>query len=89
MTIGQAPVAGFSWSNLGLTTTFTDLSTSADSWSWDFGDGNMSNEQSPSHSYASAGTYTVCLETSNGCSTDTSCQTVGPVPVELMKLSVE
>jgi len=43
---------------------FTDLSTSdgtIGSWAWDFGDGNISNEQNPSHLYAGPGTYLVCL----------------------------
>ena len=30
-------------------------------WQWDFGDGQTSNEQNPSHVYAKAGTYTVTL----------------------------
>ena len=30
-------------------------------WSWDFGDGNSSNAQNPSHSFASDGSYTVEL----------------------------
>ncbi|HOI80425.1 MAG TPA: PQQ-binding-like beta-propeller repeat protein, partial [Petrimonas sp.] len=30
-------------------------------WHWDFGDGSTSTEQNPSHTYASAGTYTVNL----------------------------
>ena len=41
------------------------LSSDADgiiiSWYWDFGDGSSSNEQSPRHSYASAGFYTITL----------------------------
>jgi gliding motility-associated-like protein len=43
---------------------FMDLSTSSstiDSWVWDFGDGNSSTQQNPSHSYTSAGIYTVIL----------------------------
>jgi len=31
------------------------------SWSWDFGDGNTSNEQNPSHVYSSSGNYIVTL----------------------------
>ena len=31
------------------------------SWNWSFGDGYYSHEESPTHSYASAGEYTVCL----------------------------
>ncbi len=33
-------------------------------WSWDFGDGRTSTIQNPSHTYASAGTYTVSLTVS-------------------------
>ena len=31
------------------------------SWSWDFGDTNTSTLQNPSHTYTSAGNYTVSL----------------------------
>jgi C1A family cysteine protease len=40
------------------------------SWKWDFGDGTTSTEQSPSHSYAKAGTYTVNLTVKNGAGDD-------------------
>ena len=45
---------------------FTDLSatgigTTITNWYWDFGDGNTSNLQNPTHTYAAAGTYPVCL----------------------------
>lgn len=32
-----------------------------DSWHWDFGDGNTSNEQNPAHRYGKAGEWTVIL----------------------------
>lgn len=41
--------------------TFTDQSTNATSWFWDFGDGNTSTDQNPVHTYANAGSYTVSL----------------------------
>jgi PKD repeat protein len=46
------------------TIVFTDQSTSDGTigfWAWDFGDGNTSAEQNPSHTYTEAGTYLVCL----------------------------
>ena len=49
-----------------LTVQFTDTSESSpESWAWDFGDGASSTEQSPIHTYNSAGTYDVALVASN------------------------
>ena len=60
-----APTAAFTFTTSLLTADFTDTSTDSDgsvvSWSWDFGDGNTSTDQSPSNTYASNGTYTVEL----------------------------
>ncbi len=62
------PVASFSSSVSGLTVSFTDLSTnSPSSWSWSFGDAGTSTQQNPTHIYAAAGTYTVCLTSTNSC----------------------
>lgn len=61
----QPPSPGFDWQCNQLACQFTDASTDADgsvtAWSWDFGDGGTSGEQSPAHSFATAGTYTVTL----------------------------
>ncbi len=56
---------------------FTDESTNATSWFWDFGDGTTSSEQNPSHTYETYGDYTVSLTTTNdaGC-TDAAIQTI-------------
>ena len=60
-----APTAAFTFTTNVLEASFTDTSTdsdgSVDSWSWDFGDGATSTDQSPSHTYAASGTYTVEL----------------------------
>ena len=48
---------------------FTDLSVNGVSWYWDFGDGGISTEQNPSHTYTDAGEYAVVLTVTdeNGC----------------------
>jgi PKD repeat protein len=46
---------------------FTNASTGATSYSWDFGDGSMaSTDVSPSHSYAYPGNYIITLTATNG-----------------------
>lgn len=45
---------------------FTDLSVgNPQQWFWDFGDGDTSFRQNPSHTYGQPGTYAVKLRTSN------------------------
>jgi len=48
---------------------FTNLSTDAVSYLWDFGDGNFSTEENPVHIYQEAGEYTVGLSITDagGC----------------------
>lgn len=62
---GPPPVAGFTYVLDGMTVTFTNTSTLADSYNWDFGDGNSSTEANPVHTYASNGIYYVTLTASN------------------------
>ena len=65
--------AAFTQTVIGLNATFTDGSTDAFAWEWDFGDGNTSTQQSPAHTYAGPGYYDICLIASNICSADTMC----------------
>ncbi len=48
----------------GENVSFFDNSTGASSWLWNFGDGNISNESDPSHSFK-AGIYSVTLTAYN------------------------
>jgi PKD repeat protein len=55
-----------------LAVSFTDTSTGQPtSWSWNFGDGGTSTAQNPSHTYTTAGTYTVSLQVTNSTGTNT------------------
>jgi gliding motility-associated-like protein len=56
--------------------TFTDQSIAPLTWAWTFGDGNTSNAQSPVHTYASPGTYTVSLTVTNGNCQHTTAKTI-------------
>lgn len=68
--------ASYSFADVGLAVNFTDMSASATSWLWDFGDGNTSTMQNPVHTYATDGSYTVCLTVTDACGTDSTCMTV-------------
>ena len=76
------PVSG----NSPLTVAFTDLSTgNPDAWTWSFGDGSISSEKNPSHTYTAAGTYTVSLAVANSGGSATKIMTdyitvTAPVP---------
>ena len=69
------PVADFSASlisgNRPLAVDFTDESNgTVTSWSWDFGDGYVSTEENPSHTYYFTGDYTVTLTVSGPVGSD-------------------
>ncbi|UKN00098.1 glycosyl hydrolase family 18 protein [Paracrocinitomix mangrovi] len=56
---------------------FTNNSTNASIYEWDFGDGNTSSDANPWNNYAAAGDYIVTLISFNGvCPNDTLVQTV-------------
>ena len=62
------PVASYTADLNGLTVKFTNKSTDADpedkdnlTYVWNFGDGEISNEANPTHTYTTAGNYIVTL----------------------------
>ncbi|MBT4737700.1 MAG: PKD domain-containing protein, partial [Flavobacteriales bacterium] len=69
------PIADFYVSSLSSCSgeiTFFDLSQNQpNNWSWDFGDGNTSNSQNPTHTYQGSGSYSVQLIISNNLGADT------------------
>jgi len=87
------PTASFSAGPLtiaqGGTVWFGDTSQAGSmaiqSWAWDFGDGQTATTQSPSHSYSTAGTYTVKLTVTTAAGSDEELKTglvtvTAPVP---------
>jgi len=74
--VAPIPLADFTFNVVcaGNPTSFTDASQTygwpINSWQWNFGDGNTSTVQNPTHTYAGPGLYTVSLIVANqfGCS---------------------
>ncbi|MCR9099114.1 MAG: PKD domain-containing protein [bacterium] len=65
VTIYTRPTAAFTYETDGLTATFTNLSTDANFFSWNFGDGGTSTATNPVHTFPSSGTFEVTLNASN------------------------
>lgn len=78
ITVKTAPVVSFNsdiYNGCGpVNVQFKDMSTitsgTMNSWSWNFGDGDVSNSQNPVYTYQNAGNYNVSLTVTsdNGCS---------------------
>jgi len=65
------PIAKFAYESTNNNTapskvTFSNSSENAESYEWDFGDGNKSSEATPSHEYFGSGNYTVILKATKG-----------------------
>jgi len=74
-TVSGKPGVAFSASPLSgaypLAVQFTDQSSDSPySWLWNFGDGNTSSSQNPTHTYSSTGTYSVTLTATNSIGSD-------------------
>lgn len=78
VTVKPQPTAGFTASTvcMGEATQFTNTSTGQNiiSNQWNFGDGQSSTSQNPTHTYSQAGTYNVTLtvQAQGGCSSQIS-----------------
>lgn len=71
LTILEKPTAAFDFAQEESVFTFTNNSSGATAYSWNFGDGQSSMEESPSHEYRTAGEFEVTLVASGECSDDT------------------
>ncbi|MDF1673742.1 MAG: right-handed parallel beta-helix repeat-containing protein [Vicingaceae bacterium] len=76
------PVASFTTTSGGSIFIFTNTSTNATSYMWDFGDGNTSTDVNPTHVYAGLdSTYTVTLIATNACGSDTLTMVITTVDI--------
>jgi hypothetical protein len=68
----------FTFDQMGDSVSFTNLSSNYESLLWNFGDGQTTTDQHPTHTYAANGSYTIQLiaTTNSGCITDTLTATV-------------
>lgn len=77
---GMKPVAKFTMSvqhaEAPATVQFTNLSTGADTYMWEFGDGTQSTDTTTSHRYTHAGKYEVKLTAIKGKQTNTMTQSI-------------
>lgn len=84
-----SPIADFTWSpnppEPNTPNTFTNMSTGATKYFWDFGDGTTSNLKDEVHVFQKDGDYTVCLTAYNeyGCP-DTVCKQVRGLVIPLV-----
>jgi len=75
--IQRPPDAAFSFVRNQLTVAFEDQSTNnPTSWTWEFGDGQTSRQQNPTHTYSAPDTYTVTLTVRNAIGEDSVSQLV-------------
>ncbi|MDB5284676.1 MAG: hypothetical protein JWO06_3751, partial [Bacteroidota bacterium] len=91
--IEPVPLAAFTFTPLygsaPIDVTFTNNSSGATTYSWNFGDGTFSTDDAPIHTYTQNSTYEIILYAQNtfGC-TDSSAKTFVVVPTDL-DLSVD
>lgn len=76
--LNNEPLADFWWfSDSTLTVEFSDNSFYEPAeWHWDFGEGGISQDTNPVHTFPAPGIYTVCLTVNNQYAADSVCKQV-------------
>lgn len=93
---GNLPVADFTFTPSSgyklLMVEFTDKSTNAATYEWDFGNGQTSNLSNPTTIYSNDGVYTITLKVTNKDGTDKITKTVTvknpPKSVKVKKVTI-
>ncbi|MGQ3012123.1 MAG: GEVED domain-containing protein [Flavobacteriales bacterium] len=82
-----APVAGFNIaSTVSLAVELNNTSSNAIGYLWDFGDGNTSTDENPTHIYTSGNVYVITLTVYGECDTVTTTQTASVVASGLAEI---
>ena len=77
ITLGADAVANFSYTAQGGVYQFINQSTNANSYLWNFGDGNTSTQTNPTHVYTESGNYNVSLTAINNlCANSSTSQVI-------------
>ncbi|MBW8052049.1 MAG: T9SS type A sorting domain-containing protein [Cytophagales bacterium] len=84
----DTPAAAFSYTDSLLTVSFSDSSTDAVSWLWNFGNGDTSFLQHPVYTYTIGGTYNICLIVNNSCGSDSTCDSIDVITTGFSELSL-
>ena len=89
----KTPVASFSTDTnepiVGQPVAFNNNSQNGDKFEWDFGDGYISNESNPVHTFSTIGSFTVTLTaTSKGGHSDMTSLTLNVVIPTLLEIEV-
>ncbi len=74
--VDEAPFADFDYSIFEFEVDFLNQSFNADTYLWDFGDGETSTLTNPLHEYDEDGFYSVTLTAFNDCGSDTYTVTI-------------
>ncbi|MGI9289837.1 MAG: PKD domain-containing protein [Gammaproteobacteria bacterium] len=90
----QLPNADFDFIITNQTAAFSDMSSDSDggivSWYWDFGDGNNSTVQNPTHTYATDNSYTVTLTVTDDYGDDASTSAaVAVTAIDMVEIDIQ
>jgi hypothetical protein len=80
-------IAAFNYSGGPVQFTFSSASALAGSHYWDFGDGQISTQAAPSHTYTSNGTFMVMHVAYHACTSDTAWQSFNITQVSAPELT--
>lgn len=92
VTVNPLPIAEFTANVLidsSGTVDFTNWSTNATSYLWDFGNGDTSTDVNPSYTYAANGSYNVWLTATNACGDDVITHIISGIFIGIEEIPLE